>query len=316
MCACGAWLGHLGLEPTPDEYVEHLVECFRHVRRVLHPHGSVWLNIGDSYAGSGKGPSKSLQPNASQLNKGPSKQSTNLGSLIEASTRGSMMGECKPKDAMEIPSMVAAALRKDGWYLRCRIPWIKKNALPESVKDRPVSAIEYVFLLAKSRRYFYDREAVRILGPQPGNGKGTNRARRNSDWFFESWQGMVLDEEGDPLAFIVNPSGIKEAHYATFSPKLIEPMVRAATSQAGCCPECGVNWIRQDGEPWHAACDHGHRSVPCVILDPFGGASTVGLVGDRLGRDVVICELSEEYTDLSERRLVADAPLFAQLSFS
>jgi DNA modification methylase len=155
-CACGAWLGSLGLEPTPELYIEHIVECFRHVKRALRDDGTLWVNIGDSYAGSGKGPSGNIQGEAS------------CGVRI-----GSAHGEpghtsgvtppkgWKPKDLLGIPWMLAFALRADGWYLRSDIIWSKPNPMPESVTDRPTKAHEYLFLLSKSRDYFYDADAIR-----------------------------------------------------------------------------------------------------------------------------------------------------------
>lgn len=331
-CPCGAWLGSLGLEPTPELFVEHVVECFRAVRRVLRDDGTLWVNMGDSYAGSGKGPSNSLQPDASQM----SKQSTNRGSLVvsgESSTAQRLTrrngaqfanGQAptawipvgagyKPKDLMEIPSMVAQALRADGWYLRSRIPWLKRNAMPESVTDRPASSIEYVFLLSKSARYFWDADAVRVpqseatakryeapfidrygkaasggyrgkFGGELGAQLNSNgRNRRNGDWFFESWQGLLLDEQDAPLALVVNPAPLKIAHYASFPPKLVEPMVKAST---------------RPGD---------------TVLDPFAGSGTTLMVADRLGRNAIGCELSESYSDMGTARVVGDAPMFVEM---
>jgi DNA modification methylase len=157
LCPCGAWLGSLGLEPTPDAFVEHLVEVFRYVRRVLRADGVLWLNLGDSYAGSGKGPSNSLQSEASQL----SRQTTKNGSLHSVTT-GLVPSGLKPKDLMMMPSRVAMALQQDGWWLRSVIPWLKRNSMPESVTDRPATAVEYIFLLSKASKYFWDADAVRV----------------------------------------------------------------------------------------------------------------------------------------------------------
>lgn len=340
-CSCGAWLGNLGLEPTPELYIEHMVEVFRHVRRVLKNDGVLWLNLGDAYAGSGKGPSNSLQSDASQM----SKQTTNRGGLVVSGksspaqqiTRrrntGTGMYWCpdcnitrhisvlksgcpqcgetmvpvearqefinsrhnrpsngltggkttiddevggrgapgyKAKDLMMLPARVAIALQQDGWYLRSQIPWLKRNSMPESVTDRPATAVEYVFLLSKSARYYWDADAVRqphqdAAGPpsrfgnigangdmvrttfalKPGarqyNPNGRNL--RNADFFFQSWQGL-LTEDDEPLALIVNPAPLKMAHFASFPTKLVEPMVKASTSEKGECPECGKAWVR------------------------------------------------------------------------
>lgn len=281
-CACGAWLGSLGLEPTPDLYVEHIVECFRPVRRVLRDDGTLWLNLGDSYAGSGKGPT-----GHNGFQNAETRQGFDSGYMMAngVMSRGGHKSKTdapagyKAKDLLMIPFRVAMALQADGWWLRSVIPWLKRNSMPESVTDRPATAVEYVFLLSKSARYFWNADAVRMppvseeqrihneryakvydnhtsgaaANGQPNNvnnigihsrpGPG-GRNRRNSDWFFESWQGLLLDEQDDPLAFVVNPAPFKNAHYATFTPKLVEPMIKASTSERGQCPECGAPWVR------------------------------------------------------------------------
>ena len=267
---CGAWRGQLGLEPTPELYVKHLVDIFHEVRRVLRDDGTLWLNMGDCYAGGGGG------------NYG-SGISTYGGTESPHTTSGkdkpTVPPGLKPKDLLEIPSRIALALQHDGWFLRSRIPWIKRNAMPESVEDRPASAVEYIFLLAKSADYFYDGFAVRgsasqqsmarieqsSFETQTGGPKdyafGTNpnrsmrrtlenfranpgRNRRNADWFMDSWQGLLTDETDAPLAMVVNPSGYKEAHFATFPTKLVEPCIKAGTSEYGACPTCGTAWER------------------------------------------------------------------------
>jgi len=258
---CGAWRGDLGLEPNIGLYVSHLVEIFREVRRVLRKDGILWLNLGDSYAGSGS-------PGGDFRNgKGGDAY------LRPYNRKGNGL---KSKDLCEIPSEIAKALRADGWYLRSRMPWLKRNSMPGSEKDRPSgsgSTVEYVFLLSKSRKYFYDNEAVRVKYIKPldrwaGNrliakGKsiwdeGTGqtayrdrnmrpnekgRERRPSDWFFESWQGLY-EEYGEPLAFIVNSKSYSEAHFAKFPEALIRPMILAGTSEKGCCSKCGAPWGR------------------------------------------------------------------------
>ena len=187
------------------------------------------------------------------------------------------------------------------------------NSMPESVQDRPATATEYVFLLAKSARYFWDADAVRVtLSPngtrehiRAQNGGGSpeslaghdytreglgvmrsnpnGRSRRNSDWWFESWQGLLLDEQDEPIALVVNPQPFKESHFATFPPKLVEPMVKAGS---------------RPGD---------------TILDPFAGSGTVGLVADRLDRDAILLDVKPDYGLMSTRRVVQDAPMFVQL---
>jgi len=261
------------------------------------------------------------------------------------------------------------ALWEKGWWLRSRIPWVKRNPMPESTTDRPSSAVEYVFLLAKSARPFYDGEAVHIPGtPQTRKATPTERlqertragsalcvgssehsgfdrdittagrARRNSDWFFESWQGLYTDDDGEPLAFIVNPVSFKGSHFATFPPKLVEPMIKAGTSEKGCCPTCGAPWRRVldrqrratrpgtdtkttgdslvDGnrDParhvtdtqtlgWRPTCECGGDPVPCTVLDPFAGSGTTLGVAAQLGRRAVGIELKAEYVRMASDRI-------------
>jgi DNA modification methylase len=285
----------IGMEKTPEAYVEKLVWVFREVRRVLREDGTLWLNLGDTMFQGTKGNSGALHDGC--------KQSTNGGSLAPrrgeelSPSRSQNLPGLKPKDLIGLPWLVALALRADGWYLRCQIPWIKRNPMPESAEDRPSIAVEYIWLLSKCKTYYYDRYAVMMpssdnthprvgrdgsmkgnrvtdqmrLEARGGRGpacnpkaavsdKGTKqnasfaaacslylvgeRNRRNADWFMESWQGLLTDDQGDPLAFIVNPMGSRIAHYASYPEKLVEPMVKASTSEHGCCPNCGAGWER------------------------------------------------------------------------
>jgi hypothetical protein len=175
LCPCGAWLGSLGLEPTPELYIEHLVECFRHVRRALRDDGVLWLNLGDSYAGSGKGPSNSLNRSNPHSHEAAVTMKRGLNNLRDTPTTwmplqrvgpqehtigiGRVHGY-KPKDLMLMPFRVAMALQTDGWTLRAHLPWLKRNCMPGSEKDRPTVSVESVFLFSKKRRYFWDHNAV------------------------------------------------------------------------------------------------------------------------------------------------------------
>ena len=222
---CGAWRGCYGLEPTPELYVWHTVLICRELKRVLRDDGTMWWNIGDSHAGTGYG--KGTGNFTLRDNPGAMKPKTDY--------RASGL---KPKDLCLIPSRVALALQADGWWVRSQIPWLKRNPMPESTNSRPTNAVEYIFLLQKSRDCYYDADAVRKGHKHDG------RARRNSDWFFESWQGLLTDTQGEPIAMIVNPAATPEAHFATFPPKLVEPCILAGTSAKGCCPKCGQAWVR------------------------------------------------------------------------
>ena len=288
--------GQIGQENSPSEYITVMVEVFGEVYRVLRDDGILWLNLGDSYASS------ATKWGCSQGNK--CKQNTNPGSTRQS--KKSFDEHISHKDLIGIPWQTAFALQKDGWLLRSACPWLKRNTMPESVTDRPASAIEYVFLLTKTDVYFYDTESVKVKasdsytkdgrwksGPTDANVKDgyeaagtrnpkathkvfngekrTNRNRRNSDWFFESWQGLY-EEDGEPLAFIVNPCGFPGSHFATFPRKLIEPCIMAGSRQGD------------------------------VVLDPFLGSGTTGLVALELGRCCIGIELNSQYCQLARER--------------
>lgn len=245
----------IGAEETPQEYVDRMVEVFRGVKRVLREDGCLWLNLGDSYCSTAPGTRNA------PMSKGSKTEAHQWANFRPKTPPG-----LKPKDLIGIPWRVAFALQADGWYLRSACPWIKRNAMPESVKDRPATTIETVFLLTKSVRYHYDSEAVKVeavkgaAGSQFHTGKtathqqgrsstkpridSDKRARRSSDWFMESWQGLLQSEEGDPLAFVVNTRPFKGAHFAVFPPDLVRPCIQAATSEHGTCPHCGSPWKR------------------------------------------------------------------------
>jgi DNA modification methylase len=283
---CGAWKGQLGGEPLISLYVSHITQVFREVRRVLRRDGILWLNMGDSYA-SGKG--SCYNPGGGERSLGKHLKTAGVHYLKRSNVSDLQKDGLKPKDLCEIPSEVVRALRDDGWWLRSRIPWVKMNSMPESCLDRPPVSVEYIFLLSKSKHYFYDAEAVKIVSSINSHARGTgvnpkakmpgpnsriyvdrdvqhqgrpiknrqnesfsaavrnlapSRNRRDSDWFFESLRGLIHDDEGDPLALIVNPQSYKGTHYSVFPEKLVEPMIKAGTSGRGCCPKCGAPWKR------------------------------------------------------------------------
>jgi len=262
---CGAWLGCLGLEPDPTLYVEHLVQIFAEVWRVLHPSGTVWLNLGDTYVG-GKGQSGHADPEVQALrhSRGASLNTPHAhvgGRGRTRPTDGKLPG-LKPKDLVGIPWLVAFALRRAGWYLRADIIWHKPNGMPESVMDRPTKAHEYVFLLTKSERYYYDAVAVR----EPYDGalnrwgglianSDTPKARTYRDEVLGRVGATSALQPGSPLrpnpdgrnkrsVWSIPTSGFRGEHFATFPPKLVEPCILAGTSERGVCPECGAPWER------------------------------------------------------------------------
>lgn len=271
--------GQIGLEATPDAFVAEMVGVFREVRRVLRSDGTLWLNLGDSYAGSwgnqgrkeGRGEQRSVNgPMIQNLRPYPDKKS-NTGKIVQPGL--------KPKDRMMIPAQVALALRGDGWWLRDEIIWFKRNPMPISVVDRTTPAHEMLYLLSKSARYYYDHEAVKedAVSTHPsGNGFARpQQLARGGRGSAEQWAPTEKRNRRSVWDVPVRP--FPGAHFATFPPDLIEPCVKAG------CPEGGT------------------------VLDPFGGAGTTGLVADRLGRNAILIELNPDYAAMASRR-VGQAP--------
>lgn len=228
---CGAWQGCLGLEPDPDLYVEHLVAVLREVRRVLREDGTLWLVLGDSFAAN-----RSYQVR--------DRKRGEPGGPLPARVPATL----KPKDLVGIPWRVAFALQADGWWLRSDIVWAKPNAMPESVSDRPTRAHEVVFLLAKSRRYFYDAEAVREPDQGHQSGNGYKRPERLSYGGAESARGQDFEWVGGAgrnrrSVWTVATQCFKGAHFATYPEALVEPCLLAGTSPAA-CRVCGAPWRR------------------------------------------------------------------------
>ncbi len=267
--------GQIGLEPSPAEYVARLVDVFREVRRVLADDGTLWLNLGDSYAATTKG--SSGRGDSQGRNKG-----THLGDRSWSVPEG-----LKPKALLGIPWRVAFALQADGWYLRQDIIWSKPNPMPESVRDRCTKAHEYVFLLAKLPRYYYDADAVSEPATQP-NGE-SRLTGQNKQAHLQSLQSSKLgtnyggETRNRRSVWVVTPKPFKGAHFAVMPPELVRPCVRAGS----------------------AAGD--------VVLDPFGGSGTTGLVALEEGRRAVLCELSPDYATRARERVakVLDRGIFA-----
>ena len=303
--------GQIGLEATPDAYVAEMVDVFREVWRVLRDDGTLWLNIGDSYNAynGGAGPGSKLSRGA---------QTTQRPSLPTGF--GLKVKESKPKDLLMIPAQVALALRADGWFLRSDIIWHKPNCMPESVRDRPTSAHEHVFLLTKRERYFYDADAIREplaassvtrltqdlesqVGSDRANGgtktNGTMKAvakvdkqrghSRRHDRFNDRWDSLSKAEQmacgsNARNVWTISPQPFSGAHFATMPPDLAERCIKAGTKPGD------------------------------TVLDPFGGAGTTGLVADRLNRNGVLIELNPEYRSLAAERLTGDCPMFAEVA--
>ena len=269
--------GQIGLEATPDEYVAKMVEVFREVRRVLADDGTLWLNIGDSYA---RPPAKG--------GSGPGGKNREwIGDNYGQARGAEVPVDCKPKDLIGIPWMLAFALRADGWYLRQDIIWHKPNPMPESVRDRCTKAHEYIFLFSKQERYYFDSEAMKepAVGNAsgaaasfkrsgskreqtiPGQGYGTHRPEREDVAYNETRNRRSV--------WTVATRPYKGAHFATYPPELIRPCILAGS---------------RPGD---------------VALDPFGGSGTTAQVAIEEGRRAVLCELNAEYLPLIESRLPA-----------
>jgi len=331
--------GQLGLEPTPAEYVAHMVRVFREVKRVLRDDGTVWLNLGDSYG------------------TGATAVRTQGSRGIGANTQGAQdaVGRCggMAKQLIGIPWRVAFALQEDGWYLRSDIIWAKPNPMPESVTDRPTKAHEYVFLLTKSARYFYDTDAVKedTISPERAREKGNGESAVDTKMRgFGSHCGTFPGGRNRRTVWTVATEPTPFAHFATFPRALVEPCIKAGTSERGCCPICGAPWervteregtyqTRKDaagfavGGDIHRGhngthvpgvshdlvsrstttgfrpnCTHDADPRPCIVLDPFAGSGTTGIVARQLGRNFVGLDLSFTYlSTIARKRLSLDA---------
>ncbi|MEL6218892.1 MAG: site-specific DNA-methyltransferase [Pseudomonadota bacterium] len=287
---CGAVRvdGQIGLEASPAEFIGKLVEVFREVRRVLCDDGTCWVNMGDSYCSS-RGPGWQGK-NGERADRRFTGTRNTVG-MREAS-RGAL-DAFKPKDIMGMPWRLAFALQDDGWYLRQDIIWHKPNPMPESVRDRCTKAHEYIFLLTKQPRYYWDQEAIREpaeygFRSNPSAQPKEGRSATSSAMWRNAGDGREAVERGhdqrgatyDPSAgrnkrsvWTVSTESFSGAHFATYPPKLIEPCILAG------CPKGGT------------------------VLDPFGGAGTTGLVAARHGRRAILLELNPEYAAIAQRRI-------------
>ena len=264
----------LGLEETPEEFVENMVKVFREVKRVLKDEGTLWLNLGDTYWGGGW--------RGASLNEGSGKiQKNHIGTHCgESMTMGKGNHQIyKPKDLVGIPWRVALALQADGWYLRQDIIWHKPNPMPESVTDRCTKSHEYIFLLTKSAKYYYDADAIR----EPHKTDATNKMRnRFIEPYNDSYTGSRFSKgeraEGHPKGrnkrdvWTINTQPYKEAHFAVFPTKLPELCIKAGTKEGD------------------------------IVLDPFFGSGTTGYVAQKLGRKWLGIELNPEYIKIAEKR--------------
>lgn len=270
--------GQIGLEETPEKYIERLCDVFSEVRRVLTPEGTLWLNIGDSYNGNKVGNTEVVK------NKKVSESND---------FHKKLWGGAKPKDLIGIPWMLAFALRSQGWYLRQDIIWHKPNPMPESVTDRCTKSHEYIFLLSKSQKYYFDYES--IMEPcadqernnfQSGSrANGINKDRNDNDLGERSktWKPKTIDNQkvrNKRSVWEVNTKPCKEAHFATYPFELIKPCILAG------CPENGI------------------------VLDPFMGRGTTAIVARSLNRNYLGIELNPEYIKIAHKRLYKHLGMF------
>lgn len=332
---CGAIRvdSQLGLEATPEEYVEKMVAVFREAKRILRPDGTLWLNLGDSYNGSGGA--------GGDYNKGGLKEG-------QPKYKGRNAETLKPKDLCGIPWRVALALQADGWYLRQDIIWHKPNPMPEPVKDRCTKTHEYLFLLTKSPKYYYDKEAIMEDGVIAA---GTKAAKGSAE--RASIKGVnarppeyktYTGKRNKRSVWTVNTRPYAGAHFAVFPPELIEPCILAGTSAHGCCSKCGSAWERIISKPklpkvddseidrygtgkagvhrkvgqkyadwrannpdittgWKPTCDCNADVAPAVVFDPFGGSGTTAAVAIKHGRNAILCELNPDFAELVKGRV-------------
>lgn len=275
--------GQIGLEPTPDQYISKMVEVFREVRRVLADDGTLWLNIGDSYAAQRGG---THQP-AETLAGGKGGKMAD-GSIVNRDrhagynpTRNASAIGLKHKDLIGIPWMLAFALRADGWYLRQDIIWHKPNPMPESVRDRCTKAHEHIFLLSKAERYYFDANAVaepvaastveRLSQPSLAQQAGSPRVPGKTNGNMKAVGGTEKRNRRSVWSVATRP--YKGAHFATFPPALIEPCILAGSKPGD------------------------------IVLDPFMGSGTTAAVAIQHGRQYLGCELNPSYRDLQKQRL-------------
>lgn len=303
----------IGMEKTPEEYIQNLVSVFRECKRLLTDDGTLWIVIGDCFASSGKKRTKNQATAKSTLN---GSLTTQEQILIQESK---ISEGFKPKDLIGIPWMLAFALRADGWYLRSDIIWAKKNCMPESVEDRPTRSHEYVFLLSKSSTYYYNHEAIKepAIYDVDGTGTESRKARQREDnksmpdglnagirpagfknagnhngkhsdkqcghsrrhnGFNDRWDQMTTEEQCTGMrnkrdVWNVATAQFPEAHFAVYPEKLIEPCILAGTEQGD------------------------------IILDPFFGAGTTGLLANKKGRHYIGVELNPEYAEMAQKRI-------------
>jgi DNA modification methylase len=266
--------GQIGLEETPTQYVDKMVEVFREVKRVLSDDGTLWLNLGDSYSSH-----KDCKSIGQTLAKGTTREFAHEIDLGKSRIRDSKMLKSqglKNKDLIGIPWMVAFALRKDGWYLRQDIIWNKPNPMPESVTDRCTKSHEYIFLLTKNERYYYDHESIKELANPDKSYRDRDNSKLNNTPGRSKMKGLKSNHyemKNKRSVWTISTKPYKGAHFATFPADLIAPCIQAGSPEGG------------------------------IVLDPFMGSGTTAHTALRLGRKYVGCEINAGYIKLAKKRL-------------
>ena len=268
----------IGLEQTPEEYIQQLVEVFREVKNVLTDDGTLWLNIGDSYYNyrPGKGQSLVKQTVSNTKQDLPDK----------CARRGNKLDGLKEKDLIGIPWMLAFALRNDGWYLRQDIIWHKPNPMPESVRDRCTKSHEYIFLLSKNKRYYYNNEAIKEPAKDWGTRDSTKGKYPTKGTGLQPHSGLTKSypKPNKRSVWSITNKPFKGAHFAVFPPDLIEPCIKAGS---------------EEGD---------------TVLDPFMGSGTTAMVAKSLDRFYLGCELHETYGELIQNRVPVEEPTHSPLT--
>ena len=258
----------IGQENTPEEFIDQLVNVFKEVRNVLTDDGTLWVNLGDSYY--------NYRPGKGQSYPKQSVSKTNQDLPTQCNKRGNKLEGLKEKDLIGIPWMFAFAMRSDGWYLRQDIIWHKPNPMPESVKDRCTKSHEYIFLLSKNKKYYYDNEAIKEPVKQDwGTRNRTNGKYHNSGSGLSPHSGLTksYDRKNKRDVWSITNKPYKGSHFAVFPPDLITPCILAGSEKGD------------------------------IVLDPFMGSGTTAMVAKQLGRDYIGCELHEEYSNLIDQRV-------------
>ena len=337
----------LGMEDTPEEFVENLVNVFKEVKRVLRDDGTVWLNLGDSYAGNSSRAS----------NNGRAGYGTEREGVFNKTGQG-----LKNKDLVGIPWRVAFALQQDGWYLRQDIIWHKPNPMPESVTDRCTKAHEYIFLLSKSSKYYYDNEAIKEDSKYYGKDKRSDagniryegKRTEGSDNLAQQSFVTINEKKNKRSVWTVTTKPFKGSHFATFPIDLIAPCVLAGCPEK-ICVDCSEPYVRKiesvsikrnqlpkndsryrpnlyDGnyKDINGKADAGYNQTKDLglkkqcncktnetkggtVLDPFGGSSTTGIFASANNRNSIMCELNKEYIEIAKNRINKDLGMFAKI---